>query len=347
MNSIKAPTNTPEKILIIRLSSIGDILLSTPFVRQIRKTFPDAKIDFIVKDIYKELLTYNPYIDELYSLKLDNGRKELNELKVKLSDKSYDVVFDLHNNMRSNYLKHGIHSGKTFSINKEKIKQSLLVFFKINLYDKETPIPLRYLSVAKDYGVSDDEKGLDLFWKDETKESAEKKAISMGLELNRPYICLAPGAGFFTKRWPEEKFGNLVDLFQQDNKHQIIVLGDQNDKKIGISLDRQNNIIDLCGKLSLLETAHIVSKGEGVVSNDSGLMHMATAVKTPVSAIFGSTVRELGFFPYRAKSVVIENTDLSCRPCSHIGRKTCPKSHFKCMSEISPEQVYAGLMQFL
>jgi len=346
MKSKKTSIDSPGKILIIRLSSIGDILLSTPFIRQVRETFPDANIDFVVKDIYRDLLTFNPHINELYCLKLNEGRKELDALKVKLRKKAYNVIFDLHNNMRSNYLKHGIHSEKTSSIKKEKIKQSLLVHFKINLYKKETPIPNRYLSVAKDYGVADDGKGLELLWKKETLDSTEKKAISMGLELNHPYICLAPGAGFFTKQWPVEKFESLVKLIQQDKKFQIIVLGDDKDREIGFSSKNLKNIIDSSGKLSLLETAYIISKGKMIVSNDSGLMHMATAVNTPVLAIFGSTVKELGFFPYRAKSMVIENSDLSCRPCSHIGRNTCPKGHFKCMNEISPEQVYAGLRQF-
>ena len=347
MNSKKTSTDSPGKVLIIRLSSIGDILLSTPFIRQVRKTFPDAEIDFIVKDIYKDLLTFNPHINELHCLKLNEGHKELDNLKVKLREKSYNVIFDLHNNMRSNYLRHGIHTGKSYSIKKEKIKQTLLVHFKINLYENVTPIPKRYLSVAKDYDIADDGKGLELFWKKETKESAEKKVISMGLELNHPYICLAPGAGFFTKRWPQEKFENLVELIQQDQKNQIIVLGDAKDMEIGLSLKKHKYIIDSTGKLSLLETAYIISKGRMIVSNDSGMMHMATAVKTPVLAIFGSTVKELGFFPYRAQSLVFENSDLSCRPCSHIGRDTCPKGHFKCMDEISPEQVYAGLSKII
>jgi len=337
----------PGKFLIIRLSSIGDILLSTPFIRQVRKAYPNSKIDFIVKDIYKDLLKDNPNINELYCLKLDEGRKELDDLKIKLREQSYNILFDLHNNMRSNYLKRSINVGKSYSIKKEKIKQAFLVRFKINLFEKETPIPNRYLSVAKDLDVVDDGKGLDLFWKKETIDSAEKKALALGLDLNHQYLCLAPGAGFLTKRWPENKFKDLVDLIQQNNNFQIIVLGSDNDREIGSSLKKQNNIIDSSGKLTLLETAYILSKGKIVVSNDSGLMHMATAVDTPVLAVFGSTVRELGFFPYRAKSMVIENSNLSCRPCSHIGRNNCPKNHFRCMEEIAPEEVYAELLKFL
>ncbi len=347
MSSKKTPTSAPEKILIIRLSSIGDILLSTPFIRQVRRAYPKAQIDFIVKDIYKDLLKYNPHINELYCIQLREESNDLSELKVKLKDRSYNVVFDLHNNLRSNYLKRGISAGSIRSIQKEKLKQTLLVWFKINLYGQETPIPSRYFAVASDFEVVDDGKGLELYWEKDTIDSAERKVISKGLEWNKPFICLAPGAGFFTKRWPEEKFGNLVDLIQRGKKFQIVVLGGERDKKIGSFLKKQKSIIDLSGQLSLLETAHVISKGKMIVSNDSGLMHMATAVQTPVLAIFGSSVKELGFFPYRSESVVIENSGLSCRPCSHIGRKKCPRGHFKCMEEITPEQVYSGLKSIL
>jgi heptosyltransferase-2 len=347
MSSRKIPTGTPGKILIIRLSSIGDILLSTPIIRQVRNTYPTVQIDYIVKDIYKDLLHYNPHLNELYSVHLDDEKIELPELKNTLKKRAYDVVLDLHNNLRSNYLKRGISAGTVRSIQKGKIKQSIFVWLKINLYNQEIPIPSRYLAVARHFGVTDDKKGLELYWNEDTISSAEKKAIAGGLKQGEPYICFAPGAGFFTKRWPKEKYKILADLIQRDRKIKIVVLGGEKDKEIGLFLSNPMSIINLSGQLTLLETAHIISKGKMIVSNDSGLMHMATAVQTPVLAIFGSTVKELGFFPYRADSVVIENSDLSCRPCSHIGRHKCPKDHFKCMEDISVEQVYAELAQFL
>ena len=347
MNSNKTSPNVPKSILIIRLSSIGDILLSTPFIRQVREKYPNAKIDFILKDMYIDLLKYNSHLNTIYSLNLNKERKELYELKVKLKEKKYDLIFDLHNNLRSNYLKRGISAEQIYSIKKDKFKQFLLVRFKINLYDHDTPIPDRYLSVAKDIDVADDGKGLELSWTKETVDSTEKKIASIGLKLNHHFVCLAPGAGFFTKRWPAGKFEDLVDLIQRDKKTQIVILGGEKDKVFGSFLKKRKNIIDTSGIFTLLETAYVISKGKIIVSNDSGLMHMATAVKTPVVAIFGSTVKELGFFPYRAKSMVVENSKLSCRPCSHIGKNKCPRNHFKCMEEITPERVFSGLKQFL
>jgi heptosyltransferase-2 len=340
MNSTRTPSGTPGKILIIRLSSIGDIILSTPFIRLIRNRFPEAKIDFVVKGIYKDLLEFNPHIDQLYKISLNGGRSELSDLRQILKSNAYDVIFDLHNNLRSNFLKRRIGNTEAHSINKEKFKQTLLVWFKLNLYKKEITIPERYLAVANSFGVTDDGKGLDLYWESERQRSADNKAILCGINLDKPIIGLAPGAGFFTKRWPAYKFKNLIQLIQRQKDIQIVIFGGNEDREIGNRLSKEDNVFDLCGKLSLLESAALMSKSKIVVTNDTGLMHMTAAVKTPVIAIFGSTVRELGFFPYRAEGTVIENTNLSCRPCSHIGRHKCPKGHFKCMEDISAEEVY-------
>jgi heptosyltransferase-2 len=347
MKLIKTPSGARTKILILRLSSIGDILLSTPFIRQVRQKFPEAKIDFIVKERYKDLLINNSKIDQLFYIKSSDENEKLSGLKRKLTEKSYDIVFDLHNNLRSNYLKRGINAGSIYSIQKGKIKQTLLVWFKINLYGRETPIPNRYLSVAEAFNVEDDGEGLELYWEKETIITAEQKVLLKGLNLKKPIIGLAPGAGFFTKRWPVNKFVELIEMIQQNTKAQVVVFGGEKDKEIGSYLNKQKKAIDLCGHLTLLETAFIISKCNIIVTNDSGLMHMGTAVQTPVLAIFGSTVRELGFFPYRSESIVIENLDINCRPCSHIGRHKCPKGHFRCMENISPDQVYTELKRFL
>jgi heptosyltransferase-2 len=347
MNAHKMPAGVIEKILIIRLSSIGDILLSTPFIRQVRQKFPGSQIDYVIKDVYKDLIKHNPHINQIYTVRTDDTNSDLIELKQTLEKQSYNIVFDLHNNLRSNFLKRGINAEKIRSIRKGKIKQSLLVWFKINKYDEEISIPERYLAVAKDFDVEDDGKGLEIFLDDTAIESAEEKTISNDIDLNKSFVCLAPGAGFFTKRWPDKKFKQLINNICEKEKLPIVVFGGTEDQKIGAELGQSNKSVDFCGKLSLLETAYIISKGNALVSNDSGLMHMATAVHTPVLAIFGSTVRELGFFPYRSESRVIENIDLSCRPCSHIGRHKCPKGHFKCMEDIPAERVYEELSQLL
>ena len=337
--------DTPDKILVIRLSSIGDILLSTPFIRQLRIKFKNCQIDFVVRDKFKDLLVKNPYIDNLYILQLSET-DALKNLKRRLQEISYNTIFDLHNNLRSNYLRR-IGARRVFSINKSKFKQTMLVYLKKNYYSKIIPIPQRYLNVAKDYDVRDDSKGLELYWEEDTVITAENKIAEAGLQGMGQYLCLAPGAGFFTKRWPAENFLRLIELVNKEFNLPVVILGGDGDRETGKYLERQNSVFNLTGKLSLLETAHILEKGMALVSNDTGLMHMATAVKTPVLAIFGSTVREFGFFPFRSQSFVLENNELNCRPCTHMGRKKCPKSHFKCMIDISTDQVFEALKSFL
>jgi len=343
MNQNQIDVNDPLKILIIRLSSIGDILLTTPFIRQIKNTFKKAQIDFVIKDIFKELVIENPNLDNVYILKQLDGKQDLKRLKDQLTMFSYDIIFDLHNNIRSNYLKKSLKAKIKRTIKKNKLEQFFLVHCKKDIYKNSVSIPDRYLAVAVDFRVVDDGKGLEFFWKKESEKAAKKIAETAGLNINIPYICLAPGAGFFTKRWPIEYFKETVKKIEQQLQYQIVVLGDKKEEELGRILRASGSAFDLTGKLSLTETGILLSLGSALISNDSGLMHMATAVNTPVVAIFGSTVRQLGFFPYRGRSVVIENKRLHCRPCSHIGRHKCPKKHFRCMREILPEQVFTEL----
>ena len=327
------------KILIIRLSSIGDILLSTPFIRQTRQKFSHSQIDYAVKNEFAELLKFNPNINNLIAYKSKTGIKGLRELKNSLLKNNYDYIFDLHNNFRSIYLRTGHEAAKNYRIIKNKSTQFLYVKFKLNRYQNSIPIAERYLRVGKNTGIKDDGKGLEIFWDDKITESVIGLLSNAGISTNDTFFAVAPGAGFFTKKWPIEYYKILAQYIIKKYNTKIVVLGSTNDNGEGKELKKVTDVVDLTGKLSILQSANVLSKSTALVSNDTGLMHMATATKTPVLAIFGSTVKEFGFFPYRSKSIVLENHNLNCRPCSHIGRQNCPKDHFKCMKEITPEIV--------
>ena len=332
------------KILILRFSSIGDILLTSPFIRQVRTKYPQAQIDYVIKSKFSELIKYNPHLTNIYEF----GEPHAETLKLlidKINPDRYSYIFDLHNNLRSNIVRYRIHADKKYHIRKNKIEQKLLIWFKKNLYKKITSIPERYLAVGKAAGIVDDNGGLEIFWPDQTGQKVRKLLQQEGLDLEKPIIGLVPGAGFFTKRWPLEYFLELVRRIE--GEYQIVVLGGKNETGLGEVLASSGKIHNFAGNLSLLETAIALSLMKLIITNDSGLMHMATAVKTPVVAIFGSSVKELGFFPYRGKSIVLENAELNCRPCSHIGREDCPRDHFKCMREIVPDNVYDAVMEIL
>jgi lipopolysaccharide heptosyltransferase II len=335
---------TSNRILILRLSSIGDIILSSFFIRQVARAFPDSQIDFVIKKQFNDLVKHNPNITNIYYVESEKGYNQLNKLRRKLKNNKYDLVFDLHNNLRTRFLLTGISKSRKWKIKKDKILRALFVLFKINKYKNIKPIPIRYLETGNTAGIIDDAKGLELFW-DKNIEDNLKNKISFFLKDK--YIAIAPGAAHYTKKWPIEYFMELVEILGKTQNEKIVILGGLDDTDDGNELELNNKVINLTGKLSLLESAIIIKNAKVLISNDSGVMHIATAVQTPVLAIFGSTVEELGFFPFRSKHCIIQNKGLKCRPCSHIGKDYCPKGHFRCMVDIKPELVYDELIKFL
>ncbi len=218
---------------------------------------------------------------------------------------------------------------------KPTLEKLLFVYLKINLLKENISIVKRYAEAA---AVEFDEKGLDLFILTETKAK---------LESGRKYIGFAPGAKHFTKRWLPEYFVVLgSDLSKQG--YQIVLLGGKSDKEICEVIAKQiPNSINLQNDDNLHQTAADMKQCKLVVTNDSGLMHTAAAAGVPLVAIFGSTVKEFGFVPYGVQNLILENNSLFCRPCSHIGKSTCPKKHFKCMKEVTPHFVLNHLQNLL
>ena len=334
------------KILIIRLSSIGDILLTTALIRQTRQTFPDAEIDFVVKKKFSELLRYNPNIDNLFEYD-DSKNTSLLKFVKQFNDRSYDYIFDLHNNFRSIYLRQKISTQKKFHIRKDKLAQTALVKFKWKRYVKLKSIPERYLDVGIQAGIQDDGKGLEIYWKEKVETRVIEHFQKMKIDMTCPAIGISPGAGYFTKQWPIEYFERLIGYINTGGSFNIIIIGGDNEIELGKQLNHIPNVYNFTGKFNILESGVAISKLKGLISNDSGMMHMAAAVHTPVIAIFGSSVKEFGFFPYRAHGFVVENKDAKCRPCSHVGKETCPKGHFMCMRDIQPEEVYKKLVELI
>lgn len=335
-----------KKILIIRLSSIGDILLATPFIRQARFTFPNARIDFLVKEKFKEVVEHNPHLDKIYSIKDDSGVAEAKKMRQIVKENDYTFIYDLHNNYRSNIITAG--SGAELrKINKHVVKRFLLVRFKSKKGRKIPSAAERYLATGRKENIADDFRGPEIYWRDFTEIKIKEDLEKHGFDTAEKFICLAPGAAHPTKQWPLEYFEELIKKSKDFYSGKFVIIGGPQDKETGEKLGKIENVFDFSGKLSLLESAALIRKAIMLISNDSGMMHMATAVKIPVIAIFGSTVKELGFFPYRSEHIVIENTELNCRPCSHIGKDHCPKKHFKCMKEILPEMIVPQIKKFL
>ncbi len=317
-----------HKILIIRFSSIGDIVLTTPVIRCLKLQLPQAEVHFLTKKAYHPVLKGNPYIDKFHLLSRD-----LSDLITELKVEKFSYIIDLHHNLRTKRikLKLGI---KAFSYNKLNVQKWLMVNFKLNLLP-DVHIVDRYLQTAKALNIRNDGKGLDYFFE---KEHSLSDILPSGFEQ---FIAIAIGAQHFTKRLPTYKFIEICRLA----KVPVVLLGGQDDIKRGeeIALACDDSIYNACGKLTLDESAFVIKMSQRVISNDTGLMHIAAAFNKPVTSLWGNTIPEFGMYPYSPEpsSKIIENKELKCRPCSKIGYKKCPLGHFKCMEDLNTSDILA------
>jgi heptosyltransferase-2 len=323
-----------KKILIIRLSSIGDIILTSPIIRVLRKNFPESQIDFVAKEKFIEVVKYNPNINKIHILK---GHNSIKELKSEIKKEKYDLIIDMHKNFRSFYLKNFSNAKKIFTISKPYISRFLLVNFKINLYKQTFSIIENYFAPLKKIGIQNDQEGLEVFTSDDARLKV-KEIMEDFISEGDFVIGMSPGAGFWNKEWTNEGFSGVIDYFARKYKAKILLFGSEKDNKkiqqISELVFNKNSLLDLSGRLNLLELIAGIEKCNLFITNDTGAMHIAVALKKKVIAIFGPTTKEFGFFPNSKESLVVENFNLSCRPCTHIGKDYCPKKHFKCMRDV-------------
>jgi heptosyltransferase-2 len=324
--------STINKILIIRLSSLGDILLTTPLIRALTKNNPKTRIDFVLREEYQELLLNHPNILKIY--KYTNHKFEKQILFNSILDEEYDLAIDLQNNIRSKEMVRMLQC-PVAKFKKNNFNKFLLVHFKINKLKDAPPIPFRYANNLD--SITLDDEGLEFFPKNE---------VNAELKNTNNLIGLCPGAKHYTKQWPKEYFIELGKKLESAG-YRIVLFGGV--EEVVTCDEIENNlekVLNLCNT-SLLQLGADMKMCKAIYTNDSGLMHLASAVKVPVISFFGSTVKEFGFFPYNARSLVLENKTLSCRPCTHIGRKSCPKNHFNCMNQITPEEAFQSLNQVI
>lgn len=320
------------KTLVIRFSSAGDIILTSLFLRALRKRYPEGEIHLLTKRSFAALVENSPHVNTVIPLNDHATLSEALELRRKLREEQYDVVFDLHNSLRSRIVRFGL-GKETAVFKKPTFKKWLLVKLKVNRLHPQLPIPERYLAVGRSRGLHNDGHGLELF----TGNIQEPLPDDLPL----PIIALAPGARHFTKRWPSKRYAVLGNQLLSKYGGTILLLGGPDEVEVCKEVEEEinGNALNLAGKTSLLEAAKAIDRCRLVVANDSALAHVAVARNVPVIAIFGSTVEEFGFAPYSPKATVVQNSDLACRPCTTIGRSSCPKGHFACMMEIEVAQV--------
>lgn len=344
-----------DKTLIIRLSSIGDIVLLSPMIRALRRRFPQGHLDVLVKAGYADLVRYNPHVSRVIEFPDNSDLSTLFSFRRMVREVRYDLVVDVHDSIRSRVLCSG--SRSVVRIKKRKLARFALVHWKLNLPHLSggfPPVAERYLETVKRFGVEDDGVGLDLFIPREVEERVALRLESEGLKRGDSVIGVAPSARHNTKIWNGDRFAKAAATLAIQHQSAVMLFGGNDDvlrcTEVAREISREANgvrVINLAGRTSLLESAAAMDYCRVVLCNDSGLMHIAAARKKSVVAIFGSTVKELGFFPYRAESTVVENSGLPCRPCSHIGLPSCPKKHFRCMNDITVDRVVDAVRQMM
>jgi len=331
------------KLLIIRFSSIGDIVLTTPVVRCLKKQRPDIEIHYLSKKVFAEILDPNPYIDKHYYLD-----ENLPEIIEQLKAEKYDEVIDLHHNVRTLRIKKALNI-PAYSFRKLNLQKWVLVNFKWNWMPPQS-IVIRYLETVGHLGVKNDGQGLDYFIPSGTNVTTKDLPMSHWAG----YAGCVIGGSYFTKKLPVEKWLELIGK----TPFPIILLGGPEDREEGdrIAAHEPIKIYNACGKFSLNESAFLVKNAKVIVTNDTGLMHIAAAFHKPVISFWGNTSPEMGMFPYygnndlqnhpAAQLTMLENKELSCHPCTKIGYNRCPKQHFKCMKELDMNAAAEGVKLF-
>ena len=332
------------RVLVIRLSSLGDILLTTPVLRLLRQHYPAAQIDFLTKVTYRDVLCTNPCVDRLLLLEPQQGFMEILR---SLRQTRHDVVVDLHRTLRSRLLYRGLLAQRKLTYAKRTLRRALLVHLSWNTLRTMTPVPELYVAPLRRLGITASLPPLEMHLTTESREAMDTYVKQeLPASVRRPLLAVAPGAHWATKRWPVERFATVAQELAQTQGAAVVVLGSGEDARLAQELCQRLSVpvLNTTGKLPLMHTAALLQQCRLLLSNDSGLMHMATALRVPVVAIFGPTVQEFGFYPFKACAQVV-SAELTCRPCSTKGSRRCPRGHHHCMQQVTVAQVGAAAHQ--
>ncbi|HSQ44639.1 MAG TPA: glycosyltransferase family 9 protein [Ginsengibacter sp.] len=324
-----------KKFLIIRFSSIGDIVLTTPVIRCLRKTFPDAGIYFLTKKKFAGIVESNPYITRVLTL-----AEDFDDTIDLLKEEKFDAVIDLHYNLRTLRIKQALKGIPFYSYNKLNTQKWIYTNFKLNLMPDKHIVD-RYFETVSAFNIVNDQLGLDFF----IPEKDKVKDADIPFSHSHGFLSIAIGAAHLTKKLPVDKLKELCAKID----YPIILLGGKDDVDNGKEISEIDpiKIYNACGKFSLNESADIVRRSSLVISHDTGLMHIASAFKKMVFSIWGNTVPSFGMYPYKTAYKIFQVNKLWCRPCSKIGYEKCPFGHFKCMNEIDIDDIVENVKEFL
>lgn len=336
-----------EKILIVQTAFLGDVILTTPLIKAIKKIYPDSYLSFLLIPETKDVLANNPGLDEIivYDKRAkEKGIFDFFSLVKRIKSKGFDKAFIPHRSLRSALLCFSSKIPKRIGFdtsagsflftrkvkyqkNQHEIERNLSLLF--NLKDKKEFLPELFPS-------PNDFDKVEIFLRDQNLDSGEK------------LVGIAPGSVWATKRWLPERFAQVADLLINELNTGIVFLGSKEDEELCFHISNlmKTKPIIAAGKMSILQSATLISKCKVIISNDSAPVHMAVAMRTPVVEIYGSTVPQFGFATYGEKNKILEKP-LYCRPCGIHGKSKCPEKHFRCMKEITTQEVFEAVKSII
>jgi heptosyltransferase-2 len=319
---------------------MGDVILTTPLLRALRARHPDAVLVYLTRPAFAPLLADHPSGVEV--LTFDPRQEALTSLARRLRARHFTHLLDLHGVTRTRLLRLLV-PGSWRGYSKRRLARWMLVHTKRDVYGPPVPEAERYFEAALDLGVTPDGAPAQVGISSTAAASGAAWLAHKGFDGRRPIAALAPGAAHFTKRWPAEYWEMLTrSLVAQGYDVAVLTGSDLRAEGAAIAVAGGVNAATTDGVLGLQETAAVIRAAQVLASGDTGLMHLATAVGTRVVALFGPTVRQFGFFPYRSPATVLELA-LECRPCSAQGGAKCPLGHHRCLVGILPERVLAAV----
>ncbi len=328
----------PQKILVLRFSSLGDIVMTTASLRALHEAFPNAVIDMVVRQEYVDLLRFNPHVHRVVGFRKGQGWKGLLELLKLVNNEQYDFVYDAHRSLRTRLLMPWIRAKKRFYFKKHYLRRALALTFKLPLLDSKRFLE-RFVEPLKGEGVRYDNQGPEVFVDDASESSAlARSGLSHDGTLR---VGVVPSAQWPGKRWSPQRFRELLLKLCEGTPYQMVVFGGPSDtfcNDIVSGLDPKR-VINTQGKLTILESAAILKLCRFTISNDTGLLHLADALGIPSVILFGPTSAELGCLPFHPLSRVVEQK-LWCRPCSKNGEAPCIRTKRWCLELTDVSRVY-------
>ena len=341
---------------MIRFSALGDLVLTTPVYRELKRVYPDSEVTLLTSFGFGSILDHNPHIDHVIQHPRKETSTQLKSLINRLKESKFDLIYDVHRSLRSIWIVWNLRwsgSGlfdfpEIWSINKRSWQRSLLIKYKINFLKNSASQRLHWLSPLQKKTDQQLDSKTELFPPPETQSRIQELLTEKQLEVKK-FIAIGPSASYALKLWPFEYYQLLIEKLLKEGWKIVLTGGPGEEEPLLLEQQFEGQVVNLAGKLELLESAELLKSALLVVTNDTSIGHLAEAMNTPAFVFFGPTVREFGYPPFLEGSQMLETREsLSCRPCSRDGRGKCRNSApLQCLTSITPEDVFTKVQQYL